>query len=458
MPRCPSGKHRMDPSWTECAFCKAEGIPAEVSDKLMRSSAPCLVPQKATRKTITCLKCSHVSPWGTPRCQECGQHFTHDESDVVLPNCPAGKHVMDIAWPICYFCYEEEVKAGVRKNASKIITGTTQTCSNCLMQVSYGAELCEVCGGSVNGKWSHTLQHCQAGHRMHPTWKVCPFCKLDAQRLRGSRLQRLFCPNCSSPDISADATHCQQCGIVFDLSTSLESRTCPTGRHQMDQSWTVCAFCKAEGILDRVSTQTKETTISAPSAPLRNTVLTKSCYKCSHENPISARRCERCGEPFTFIGAIDESRAGLSSDHHSCPSGKHLMDPSWTECAFCKAEGKRTMIQSVVLGNAGTYKYCARCRKPFPASSEKCGQCGLPFDLTPAMVEKYSRLCPAGRHPWGPDSHTCGFCELESVGILINPCPAGKHSWLNPTWTRCALCEDEQSTMELLNSYKGPIQ
>src|SRR5262245_35220864 len=51
----------------------------------------------------------------------------------------------------------------------------------------------------------------------------------------------------------------------------------------------------------------------------------KACPKCMQENDDSAKFCILCRSPF---GA---------SEAPTCARG-HIMDPTWTECAYCKAE------------------------------------------------------------------------------------------------------------------------
>lgn len=56
----------------------------------------------------------------------------------------------------------------------------------------------------------------------------------------------------------------------------------------------------------------------------------KTCPKCFDMNPPAATACKRCGLPF------DQTAVNLG---RNCPAGRHVMDPLWTVCAFCKAEG-----------------------------------------------------------------------------------------------------------------------
>lgn len=50
----------------------------------------------------------------------------------------------------------------------------------------------------------------------------------------------------------------------------------------------------------------------------------KFCPKCMQENDDAAAVCQRCG------GAFEAAQA-------SCPRG-HLIDPTWTDCPYCRAE------------------------------------------------------------------------------------------------------------------------
>ncbi len=52
----------------------------------------------------------------------------------------------------------------------------------------------------------------------------------------------------------------------------------------------------------------------------------KICPKCLSENADTAKRCQACAEPLQQSGG------------KTCPAGRHTMDPTWTECVYCKQE------------------------------------------------------------------------------------------------------------------------
>jgi len=56
------------------------------------------------------------------------------------------------------------------------------------------------------------------------------------------------CPKCYRHDNTDEAIQCVQCGHAFDMTADKYARVCPSGRHQMDPSWSSCAFCKAEEV------------------------------------------------------------------------------------------------------------------------------------------------------------------------------------------------------------------
>ena len=56
------------------------------------------------------------------------------------------------------------------------------------------------------------------------------------------------CPKCWESNLPT-ATACARCALPFDQTAMNLSRNCPAGRHVMDPTWTVCAFCKAEGLV-----------------------------------------------------------------------------------------------------------------------------------------------------------------------------------------------------------------
>lgn len=54
------------------------------------------------------------------------------------------------------------------------------------------------------------------------------------------------CPRCYNPNVPDNAANCPQCGAPLDQTAMQYGRLCPSGKHQMDPTWTTCAFCKAE--------------------------------------------------------------------------------------------------------------------------------------------------------------------------------------------------------------------
>ena len=52
----------------------------------------------------------------------------------------------------------------------------------------------------------------------------------------------------------------------------------------------------------------------------------KTCQKCGALNADSDKLCNECHSPLQQAGG------------KTCPSGRHTMDPTWTECAYCKQE------------------------------------------------------------------------------------------------------------------------
>mgnify|MGYP003331353441 CR=1 FL=1 len=63
----------------------------------------------------------------------------------------------------------------------------------------------------------------------------------------------------------------------------------------------------------------------------------KTCQKCKTQNADNARYCSVCNVPFGAMGT------------NTCPKG-HTVDPTWTECPFCKGQGaparKMTEVES----------------------------------------------------------------------------------------------------------------
>jgi hypothetical protein len=52
----------------------------------------------------------------------------------------------------------------------------------------------------------------------------------------------------------------------------------------------------------------------------------RTCPRCTAENLDTDRFCKQCASPL-------QQSAGKT-----CPSGRHTMDPTWTECVYCKQE------------------------------------------------------------------------------------------------------------------------
>ena len=63
----------------------------------------------------------------------------------------------------------------------------------------------------------------------------------------------------------------------------------------------------------------------------------KMCPKCATENADTATACQHCGSPLQ------------QSSGKTCPSGRHTMDPSWSECPYCRPQG----VASASSGPAG---------------------------------------------------------------------------------------------------------
>ncbi len=56
------------------------------------------------------------------------------------------------------------------------------------------------------------------------------------------------------------------------------------------------------------------------------------CSKCETQNEDSATRCRVCMEPLQQSGG------------KTCPAGKHTMDPTWSDCVYCRQENASTPI------------------------------------------------------------------------------------------------------------------
>jgi hypothetical protein len=91
-----------------------------------------------------------------------------------------------------------------------------------------------------------------------------------------------------------------------------------------------------------------------------------NCPKCWNPSiPDNATSCPVCGAIF------DQTAQQFG---RLCPSGKHTMDPTWTSCAFCKAESPgssadlhRPTVSEVTRGNAPGFGGSGPVGDPLPA-------------------------------------------------------------------------------------------
>jgi Double zinc ribbon len=60
----------------------------------------------------------------------------------------------------------------------------------------------------------------------------------------------------------------------------------------------------------------------------------RTCAKCMTPNIDTARVCQQCGSPLQQSGG------------KTCPSGRHTMDPTWTECVYCRQENAGPSLPS----------------------------------------------------------------------------------------------------------------
>src|SRR5208282_4152943 len=78
----------------------------------------------------------------------------------------------------------------------------------------------------------------------------------------------------------------------------------------------------------------------------------RTCPKCMTENMDTDKFCKQCASPLQQSGG------------KTCPSGRHIMDPTWTECVYCRQENAVTVPASlppvrtptVIEGQAGLRK------------------------------------------------------------------------------------------------------
>jgi hypothetical protein len=152
----------------------------------------------------------------------------------------------------------------------------------------------------------------------------------------------------------------------------------------------------------------------------------KVCPKCYGQNPDDARFCRNCG---------------ASVDQRTCPAGLHTMDPTWTECAYCRAEG--------LLGNPAS----ATPRRPTeiennPGPSEgSVAQRGKTQFRDPALPTPQGGPSTAGRkivgilitYSWRPDGQLFAVREGRN---LIGRDPE-----------KCEIAIPDDQTLSAVNSH-----
>ena len=105
----------------------------------------------------------------------------------------------------------------------------------------------------------------------------------------------------------------------------------------------------------------------------------KVCSKCGANNGDEAKFCTRCSSAFQSAGNL-------------CLSGRHIMYPTWTECFYCRSEGR-------LEGVTSDAPLIPR-RPPLPM---------------PAPNAASARLCPNGRHTMDPTWTECPFCVRSAL-------------------------------------------
>ena len=192
----------------------------------------------------------------------------------------------------------------------------------------------------------------------------------------------------------------------------------------------------------------------------------KICNKCMEQNEDPARFCQRCRAPFESAGTA------------TCPRG-HIIDPTWTECPYCKAElsspemsalpdaGVRRKETVVERGPTVEEPFMGMPPLPPPVAPPPPPISGAPkpvegppsarrktvFAPPPVQAEEGASEAPAPPKPRAP--------ERRIVGVLVT------YSWkpegqvfavregrnLIGRGSECEICVPEDSTLSNVNSH-----
>lgn len=189
----------------------------------------------------------------------------------------------------------------------------------------------------------------------------------------------------------------------------------------------------------------------------------KICNKCMEQNDDTANFCQRCRAPFESSGAA------------TCPRG-HIIDPTWTECPYCRAE--QSSPEMSAMPQAGIPRKETVVEKPRTVDERAMG-IAPPLPLPPPSLSGSQKLNegsgaprrktvyappPAQPEETTPESAAAPkprAPERRIVGVLVT------YSWkaegqvyavregrnLIGRGTECEICVPDDPTLSNVNSH-----
>jgi Zn ribbon nucleic-acid-binding protein len=125
----------------------------------------------------------------------------------------------------------------------------------------------------------------------------------------------------------------------------------------------------------------------------KDNISMRTCPRCTTENADTEKFCRQCASPLQ------------QSSGKTCPSGRHTMDPAWTECAYCKQENvgplparvpavrQATVIETPTMPRSGS-------ERPIPYKEDP------PFPPRPPRPASPAASFPANANPGMPQPVT----------------------------------------------------
>ena len=159
----------------------------------------------------------------------------------------------------------------------------------------------------------------------------------------------------------------------------------------------------------------------------------KLCNQCMDENDDSAKFCKRCRAPFESAGAT------------TCPRG-HIIDPTWTECPYCRAEAGSSEIAAPPARSKTVDERVGVAPPPPPPPSLSGGGQRRKTVYASPQVADAEKAAPAARrvvgvlvtYTWKKEGQVFPVCEGRN---LIGRGP------------ECEICVPDDPSLSNVNSH-----